>query len=364
MTRFLTLLFLGLLLLGGSVVGARWASGEPWPYVQMPTTAPPAPTAASEPAAPPVVVSWGHVDVEKGTADLHPKQMGTVEWVVAEFDPATHTPTKVKKGDVLLKVDDQLARLKTEEAQADVRAAQEQLKQAEQLPRQYKLKAAQQARGIDALRHNRTKVQQETEAKLKTYEAGSALRRNVAAAIEETLKQLDALIDVEESKLAELRLFDPQSKIREAQADLLAKQTRLKAAETLLQDFRVVAPEDGTILRVNVRAGEVLGPNPKAAAIQFVPDTPLLVRAEVLQEWSHRVAAGQEVTIEDDVQAGPTWTGKVRSLSGWIARTRSPVIEPFMYNDVRTRECLITIDGNPTDLAIGQRVRARIKIKG
>jgi hypothetical protein len=101
-------------------------------------------------------------------------------------------------------------------------------------------------------------------------------------------------------------------------------------------------------------------------AIEFLPTSPIIVKAEVLQEWGSYVKVGQDVVIEDDTYKGPKWTGKVRTISQWYARTRSPIIEPFQMNDVRTLECLIEDirpdEKNLTQPRIGQRVRAKIKI--
>jgi hypothetical protein len=38
------------------------------------------------------------------------------------------------------------------------------------------------------------------------------------------------------------------------------------------------------------------------------------------------------------------------------------VIEPFRLNDVRTLECIITIEKTESTMRVGQRVRAMIKM--
>jgi hypothetical protein len=37
------------------------------------------------------------------------------------------------------------------------------------------------------------------------------------------------------------------------------------------------------------------------------------------------------------------------------------LLEPLQFNDVRTLECIITLDPNQPPLRIGQRVRVRIQ---
>jgi hypothetical protein len=57
---------------------------------------------------------------------------------------------------------------------------------------------------------------------------------------------------------------------------------------------------------------------------------------------------------------GPTWTGRVRSVAGWVAMRRSFVLDPGELNDVRTVECVVDIDPPADDLWIGQRMRVRV----
>jgi len=113
-----------------------------------------------------------------------------------------------------------------------------------------------------------------------------------------------------------------------------------------------------------VCVGEVLGPTPHQPSIYFVPDgKPLIVRAEVEQEFADLVKQGMTVQIYDDSRGqGPRWTGKVETVSNWFTHRRSVMLEPLQYNDVRTLECIIQIDprkkGEKEPL-IGQRVRVR-----
>jgi hypothetical protein len=67
-----------------------------------------------------------------------------------------------------------------------------------------------------------------------------------------------------------------------------------------------------------------------------------------------------KATLRDDARAdSPTWTGKVLRVGNWVARKRSVVLEPGEVNDVRTVECVVTLD-NPQGLLVGQRVRVRV----
>ena len=68
--------------------------------------------------------------------------------------------------------------------------------------------------------------------------------------------------------------------------------------------------------------------------------------------------------IEDDTRTGLRWHGKVKHLSDWYTHRRSMLQEPFQYNDVRTLECIVSVDSGGPPLRIGQRVRVTIKQGG
>jgi hypothetical protein len=110
--------------------------------------------------------------------------------------------------------------------------------------------------------------------------------------------------------------------------------------------------------------GETLSTQPKLPAIEFCPQAPRVIRAEVMQEWAGRVKEGQAAIIEDDTRAGIHWQGKVKHISDWYTHRRSMLQEPFQYNDVRTLECIVSVDPGGPPLRIGQRVRVTIEQGG
>jgi multidrug efflux pump subunit AcrA (membrane-fusion protein) len=277
------------------------------------------------------VVCWGYFDGEKGVAGLDPKQFGDVIDVVPEN-------TKVTKGTVLLQIDDTITKLK-------VKAAQLQLAEAKHLTELYKQQAIEFKSSFDAILNEANKDL-------------DRIRKNGSPAqVKEAEDLLDAKKKTAAAKLEQIKLQDAPLKIAQAE-------NQLKEAEAMLKYFQVVAPDDGTVLRVNVRKGETLAPTPMRHAVEFLPKAPIIVKAEVLQEWGRYIDKDQAVTIEDDTYKGPKWEGTVKSVSEWYAPTRSPVIEPFRYNDVRTLECIIELKDtkDATVARIGQRVRAKIDI--
>lgn len=348
---------LGLLLLVGSLVGAGWALNQtPAPGGGRSTTTVPASAATTDPDQPPLVVAVGYVDGKAGVSRLYPLQQGRIVDVVAEN-------TRVDKGKPILSLDDELARLKVAEAQADLDNADVQLTQAQKLREQQALKIEQQTAAVTAAERKRAAGELERLAKEKSASsAGIDVNPKLLEAMKQTVEQLDELIKAEKAKLRELQLYDPELDVKRARASRAAKKGQLEEAEWVRKQCTLVAPENGVVLRTFVNVGEVLGASPTRPAVEFLPDGPLIVRAELLQEWAHRVKVGQEADIVDDTFQGPTWKGKITSLAPWFAQKRNLIIEPFMYNDVRYQECIVEVlEKGEYPIRVGQRVRVKIK---
>lgn len=319
--------------------------------------------AAAESNTPPDrILCLGHFDVENGVAGLYPKQFGDIVKLAAEN-------AMVEKGDVLLQIDDKLARIKIQQAEAAVKAAEQQLAEAKQLPELHKLQAEQQQAAIKAVESEIEKTKLDKKIKLKGL-VDAELIKNSEAFYQFALDQLAEKKKAEESKLKQIQLQNATLKIDLAEADLSAKKAQVSEVKEMLNHFKIVAPSAGTVLRIYVHKGETLGPNPRYHAIDFLPEAEIIVRAEVLQEWGRLIkdpaepgAKAQEVEIADDTYKGTTWKGTVKSISKWYAPTRSPVIEPFRYNDVRTLECIISVKEGDATKRIGQRVRAMVKLQ-
>jgi multidrug resistance efflux pump len=108
-----------------------------------------------------------------------------------------------------------------------------------------------------------------------------------------------------------------------------------------------------------VSAGETASPG--VPALLFRPDGPLVVRAELEQEFIGRVKSGMRATVTDESRAdSPTWTGRVKTVGAFVARRRSILLEPGEINDVRTVECVIALEGRTEGLLVGQRMRVRL----
>lgn len=304
-----------------------------------------------------VCVVLGTVDVKHGLRSLYPVQAGRVEDVRVEEDQ------KVKSGELLLSLDKVPARNHIKQAKAEVDAARARCAKAKTGVEQQKLGEDQQGQAIRA-----------AEAKLRSAEAfqkRAQANHNLVGNKEgldlETAKgmveEAQANLRAQQIMLQKIRLNDPMEEVRLAEAALAGSLAQLEQAEKQLKECDLVAPSDGTIVRLYVGKGDVLGPQPRQPAILFCPSDPRIIRAELDQEAAARVRKGLKVLIEDDVRTGSHWEGKVDHIPEFYLQRRSNVAEPFSFNESRILECLINITPPPDGKELprlGQRVRVRI----
>jgi multidrug resistance efflux pump len=310
------------------------------------------PTPPTAPEGPRPVVCFGHVDVESGVTSLYPVQPGRV---AAVFVKETE---KVSAGKVLLRLDDRAATLRVAEAKAALQAAQAALALAKQLPGQHQFKLSQQKDAIEATEHRLAMAKYVLARKMRLAGINQGNDEEIVAA-QEQVKELEVLLRSERGKYDELLRQDPEAEMRRANAEVALAQARVDQALAALDECDLKAPRNGEVLRLLTDVGDVLSATPKQPAVLFCPDAPRLVRAEVDQEFAGQVALGLSAVIEDDTQPGVAWRGRVLRLSDWYTQRRSVLMDPLQFNDVRTIECLVSLEGEPPP-RIGQRLRVRI----
>jgi multidrug resistance efflux pump len=300
------------------------------------------------------VVCLGRVDGLTPVASLEPAVPGkVVELFVSEGQV-------VKAGEKLLRLDDESLKLKVEEARAAVTAADAEVEAAEFEKNRHPSRQATQEAAVTVAGDRLAAARKLYEEKKAARQFGTVTPAELIAA-EAEVKQLEQLEGAEKSRLEEFKLTNPGLRVKAAEAKKTMAQVALKQAEKAVRDCVLTAPTGGVVLRVQASVGETIVPGGLQSPVIFRPDGPLVVRAELEQEFLGRVKPGLKVTIRDDARAdSPTWTGTVLRVGNWVARKRSVLLEPGEINDVRTVECVVTLDGNTEGLLVGQRMRVRI----
>ncbi len=298
-------------------------------------------------AAPRGLVCFGYVDGENGITALAPLQPGRVAEVPVRENEA------VTAGTILLRLEDRQARLRVQEAQVALDAAQEQLTEARKLPQQQRARMAQQESALEAMQQRLAAARHLLERKQEMQRL-KLLNAHEAAIASDQVREAEAGERAERAKLNELKLRDPLAEVRRADKEVALYQTRLEQARQALDECTLRAPRAGKVTRVLVNVGDVLSGQSQQPALLLCPDGPRVVRAEVEQEFAGRVALGQPVQLEDDVSSGATWTGKVARIADGYQQRRPILHDQARYTDVRTVECLITLDPSPAPLRLGQ----------
>lgn len=301
--------------------------------------------------------SWmalGFGDVEGGVTPLYPVQLGQVKSIEVKENQ------KVPAGTPLFRLDDDLPLLQVKEAQVALDAAKDQLENAQAKVEQFQRQVDAQKAAIDIAKINANLARVPLD-KLLEDQKSEDLRHSEAEikAAKLTVEKAEAAVRAEEKKLAALEALKPDLAVKLARDDVESKKLLVRKAQLALDKCTVRAPFNGTVLRINIGVGETLGSNPRQAAMQFCPDRPRLVRAEVEQEFAGRIRIDQDAVIYDHITGEELGHGKVASLSNWFTQRRSILLDPLQFNDVRTLETIIHLDPSTQTLRIGQRVRVQ-----
>ncbi|MBM3644880.1 MAG: HlyD family efflux transporter periplasmic adaptor subunit [Alphaproteobacteria bacterium] len=237
----------------------------------------------------------------------------------------------VQTGDVLFVVDDAVASAILEQRRQDLAAAERRLEQTIARLPQLAAEAAAARSALEAAEADRDEAADQV--RTATPLLGSALsqrelsrRRNLLRSAESRVAEAQARLD---GALATMRLSDPDQKGAAYLADQQAvtqAQSALALAQTEHDRLTIRSPRAGTILAVNVRAGEFAAQGSQTVPVILGALSPLHVRVDVDEADLPRLQLGAPATAarrgasEDRiplafVRAEPLVTAK-RSLTG------------------------------------------------
>ena len=317
---------------------------------------PPAPSPSTAGPASPAregVVCFGTVDLEHGVASLAPLQPGRVAEVLVTENQ------KVAQGTDLLRMDDGNARGRLNEAEAAVMLAQLQLHQARKQHELHHDRVARQQAMREAM-SSRVAAARRVRAHEEKLAKSAVISESDRFISDEKIREMEALERAETQRLAELEAHDVEAEIRRAEYGLKASEAHRDQAQVALNECRVIAPRPGTVLRILVGPGDVIGGQPGQPAILFAADGPQVIRATVEQEFAGRVKEGEPALVHDEADPTASWRGRVERLAGWFNQRRTVLHDPSQLSDVRTLECVIVLEPGQPSLRLGQSVRISI----
>jgi multidrug resistance efflux pump len=348
-------LLLGIVLLTGCVLGAGYLLNSPGLEGQ-------AKAGAGEYVSDAIVVCFGKVDVD-GITFLTTAQSGKV------MEVAVKDNDKVKAGQILVRIDDTPAKFKLQQAELALKKAQNDLTEAQRLPKdkEFNVKRQKEAIIAEQAKVGAAKIQAARAERLSNLGGNIGSTDDVEVA-KKTLEALESSVREKQLQLKQLEeLSDPQATIQKAENAVALAESMIKEAKFGVEECTLKAPKAGTILKVYVRQGDITGAQARnglqPGAVEFCPETPAIIRAEVPQEFANRVRMGQEVKIEDHTKVGngPEWKGKVTFIAGSYSNRRL-YPETFGLNDLRTLEFHVTVEPNANPDAPPLRINQQMRV--
>lgn len=267
---------------------------------------------AAAPAAQPVAIAKGKIDVEGGVIRLAAQREGLIQEVLAEEGD------RVVKGQVLATIDSRQAALSVAQARADLSEAR--------------------ARLLAAMARSR-----------------AADREAVRLA---GLGQVDAVARQDADKAMDEAGIQ-RGELAAARAAVEVAAQKLKTQEFEIEARQVRAPLDGRIVRRSAKPGDGTSTLNVTELFLLAPDAPRIVRAELDEQFIAEVKAGQRADILLEYDEKQSFRGRVLRLGEVFGSRKLASDDPNERQDTRVVEMVVAVEGAPA-LRIGQRVLVRV----
>jgi HlyD family secretion protein len=216
----------------------------------------------------------------------------------------------VKKGQLLLQLDDSEVRSQAARAAAQVKGAQADVQAIEKGGSQEELLTLQTQ--LVKAKTDRDAAQRSLDALRRLQQKGAASNGEVKEA-ENNLQRAQADLDLLQQKQKD-RYSKPE--VEKVQAQGSQAQAAYDAAEDVLHRSNVVAPFDGVVYLLPVKQGAFVQAGD--LLLQEADLSHLIVRAYVDEPDIGRLVKGQKTEITWDAMPGRTWTGTVATLPATV----------------------------------------------
>jgi HlyD family secretion protein len=141
-----------------------------------------------------------------------------------------------------------------------------------------------------------------------------------------------------------------------ADADVLAAEGRARTVQERIGKCSILAPIDGTVLRVYARRGESFSTVTPHPLFSLADTSSRHIKAEIDERDVDKVSVGQKVVIQADALDGKRLNGSVARISTMMGRKSISTGDPSDKSDRDILEAVIDLEGNPLSLPIGLRV--------
>ena len=265
---------------------------------------------APAPSAAYVAVAKGRVDIEGGVIRLAAQRDGLIQEVTVEEGD------RVKKGQVLARVDSRQAGIGVELAKGELARAQAQA-------------------GLLEVRY--AFAQREA-------------RRHASAAQEGAVTK--QIADDKETQAHAMN-----AELAAATAAVAVAAAQLKQAEFEVEVRQIRAPFDGRIVKRNAKPGDGISTLNVTELFQLTPVAPRIVRADIDEAFIDHVKVGMFADIISETNPDQKWQGKIIRI-GEVSGSRKQTDDPNERQDVRVVDTVLSL--NDEQVRIGQRVLVKI----
>ena len=268
-----------------------------------------------------------------------------------------HIGDRVKAGDLLARLDDQLELARVASARARLEEARSK--------RAFVLAGAHPdaIRSAEALREEATLEKAHRESERARMERLRAERGVSAMAADEAAFQAAASSLREKKACTALSLLIDQVRPEDrslADAEVETALAGVGEAEALLRQKAIPAPVDGTVLEIFLREGEAVSTTPPEPALLLAPSGPLEARVEVDERFATQLQAGAAAMVRSR-DGSINCRGKVRAIKPVMGRKTVFTRQAAERMDLQILEAWITLE-MPATLPIGTEVEVEIEI--
>ncbi|MET3600588.1 HlyD family secretion protein [Martelella mangrovi] len=254
------------------------------------------------------IVSTDDAYIEGDIATISPKVSGYVESVEVANNQ------RVKKGDLLVKIDDGDYQNALSQAEAQLNAQNVALKATE-------AQIAGAKASLSQAKANRAALDPQIENAKSAFERATTLKDKGAATVaafddaKAQVDQLKAQVEAANAaiEVARSNITTAQAQLAQQQAALKERQLAIDLAKRNLSFTEIKAPFDGVFGNRNVQVGDLVSSGTRLGAL--VPTEDLYVVANFKETDLDRLGIGESVHVSVDAFEDDDFTGKVVSFS-------------------------------------------------
>ncbi len=289
-------------------------------------------------------VTWattapGRVEPKGGRISVRPEASGRIVSVHAD------AADEVKTGDLLVRLRDDEARARVRQAEAEVAVR---LGERNEEPEENKLVTERRA-AADALAAAQRALHQATMGLDKAYLDHKAGRGDAAdlEAARKALREAEKNVEQKADALTLVRSKAEMPAPTRLDSGLTLARADLRLAEIALENTRVRAPVDGTVLNFNAHVGEIASSSARQPIVVLGDMSSIEVTAEVQERDVSKVRVGQDVIVRSPAFEDAEFTGKVTEIAPAVGTPGLRAQGPRQQLDAEVLEVKIELEGTP-----------------